>query len=94
MCNIDVAILFLMLISVTTIAVEGELDDLITMLSSWWAQDLLSFCLLYKLNMKWFEKLSIILQPGESSEWRGVKEEKFLLNLLTVSTKWLLIRDC
>jgi len=34
MCKIDVAILFLMLASVTTIAVDGKRDNSITMLSS------------------------------------------------------------
>ena len=35
--DIDVAVLFLMLISMTTMAVDGEPDDLMTMLLSWHA---------------------------------------------------------
>ena len=74
-CDIDVAVLFLMLESVTTMAVDGELDDSMTMLSSWRAQVLFSFCLLCKLNTIKSEKLSITLWPGESLKWRGEKKE-------------------
>ena len=91
-CDIDVAILFLILASVTTIVVEKEFNNLIIVLSSCWVQVLLPFCLPCRLNTNWSEKLSITLWPGESSEWRGVKEGKILLNLLSISTKWLLIR--
>jgi len=73
-------------------SIKGKLDALMTMLSSWWVQALLFFCLLCKLNTKQSEKLSIILWLGESLEWRGVKEEKIPLNLLFISTKWLLMR--
>jgi len=66
-CNIDVAISFLMLASVTIMVVEGEFDDLIIMLSSCWVRLLLSFCLLCKLNKNRSEKLSIILWLGENS---------------------------
>ena len=60
-CDINVATSFLILVSMTTMVVEEELDASMTILSSWWAQALLSFCLLCKLNTKWSEKLSIIL---------------------------------
>jgi len=63
----DVAILFLMLASVTTMAVDGERDDSITILSSCWKQILSFFSLLHKLKEKQSENLSIILKPGESS---------------------------
>ena len=83
-----------MLVSVTTITVEGEVDNSITMLLSCWVQILSSFCLLCRLNKNRSEKLSIILWPGENLEWRGVKEGKILLHLLTMLTKWPLIRKC
>ena len=51
MCNIDVTVLFLMLAFVTTMIVDRELDDSMTMLSSWHAQVLFSFYLLCKLNI-------------------------------------------
>ena len=61
MCNINIAVLFLMLASVTTMVVNGELDDLMTTLLSWHVQVLSSFCLLCKLNTIQSEKLSITL---------------------------------
>ena len=73
MCKMDVAILFLMLASITTIAMDGEVNDSITMLLSCWKWILSFFSLLDKLKKKWSEKLSIILKSGESSEWRGEK---------------------
>ena len=91
-CNIDIAMSFLMLASVTIMTVEGEFDDSIIMLLSCWVWLLLFFCLLCKLNKNQSEKLSIILWLWENSEWKGVKEEKIPLHLLTISTKWLLMR--
>ena len=75
--------------------VEGEFDDLITMLSSCWMRIFLlsSWCLLNKLNENRSEKLLITLWLGENSEWRGIKEGKILLNLLSMFTKWSLIRE-
>ena len=54
---------FLTLVSMITMAVEGEFDDSITMLSSCWMQIFLlsSWYLLNKLNKNWSEKLSITL---------------------------------
>jgi len=92
--DIDLAISFLILASVIMIVVKGELDVLMIILSSCWVQNLLLFCLLCRLNTKWSEKISIILWPGESLEWRGVKEGKIPLYLLFISTKWLLIIKC
>ena len=92
-CNINIAVLFLMLASVTTMAVDGELDDSMTMLLSWHAWFLSSFCLLCKLNTIQSEKLSITLWPGESLKWREEKERKIPLILLSMSTMWLLMRD-
>jgi len=74
----------------TTMAVDGESDDSITMLSSCWRYILSFFSLLHKLKENQSEKLSIILRPGDNSEWRSKKEGKIPLNLLFVSTKWSL----
>ena len=92
-CNIDIAVLFLILASMTTIAVEGEFDNSMIMLSSCWVRVLLPSCLLCRLNTNQSEKLSITLWPGEGSEWKRVKKGKISLNLLSVSTKWLLMRE-
>jgi len=54
MYDIDIAVLFLMLASVTTMVVDRELDNSMTMLSSWCAQILSFFCLLcVKIAEKW-----------------------------------------
>jgi len=63
----DVAILFLMLASVMTMAVDEERDDSITMLSSCWRQILSFFSSSHKLKEKQSEKLSKMLKPRESS---------------------------
>ena len=55
---------------------------------------MLSFPSLQTLNEIQSEKLSIILSPGENSEWSRTKDGKLLLNLLAMSTKWLFIREC
>ena len=44
--------------------------------------------MLQTLNEIRFEKLSITLSPGENSESRKAKDEKYLLDLLAMSTKW------
>ena len=38
--------------------------------------------------------MSIILKPGENSELRGEKEEKHSWDLLAISTKWPLTKEC
>ena len=68
MCEMDLAMSFLILASVTIIAVKEEENDSRTMLSSYWRWILLFFSLLDILKENWSEKLSIILEPGESSE--------------------------
>ena len=83
-----------MLASDAIMAVEGNEEDSKASLSSWWVQCLLSFPLLQTLNEIQSEKLSIILSPGENSEWSGIKDGKLSLNLLVMLTKWLLIREC
>ena len=66
-CEMDVAMLFLMLASNTMMAVELDEDASRTILSSCWQQILLFLFLIDKLKEIWSEKLSIILEPGESS---------------------------
>ena len=90
-CKMEVAMLFLMLASITTMAVDKDEDDSMTILSSWSSWIWPFFSLLFKLKEKQSEKLSIILEPGKSSGWRGEKKEKILWDLLFESTKWLLM---
>ena len=66
-CEIDVAMLFLMLASDTMMAVELDKDASRTILSSCWHQVFLFLFLIDKLKEKQSEKLSIILEPRESS---------------------------
>ena len=63
----DVVMLFLMLASITTMAVDKEEDNSKTILSSCWRWILSFFSLLDKLKEKQSEKLSMILEPRESS---------------------------
>jgi len=65
MYKMDIAMLFLMLASITMIANKEE-DDSKTILSSYWRQILSFFSLLDKLKEKQSEKLSMILELGES----------------------------
>jgi len=68
MYEMNVAMSFLMLASVTMMAMDKEEDDSKTILSSCWRWILLFFSLLDKLKEKQSEKLSMILEPGERSE--------------------------
>jgi len=68
MYEMDVAMSFLMLASVTTMAMDMEEDDSKTILLSCWRWILSFFSLLDKLKEKQSEKLSMILEPGENSE--------------------------
>jgi len=61
----EVVMSFLMLESITTMAVNKDKNDLMTILSSWSSQILSFFSLLFKLKEKQSEKLSIILEPGK-----------------------------
>ena len=70
----DVTILFLMLASIVTMAIDCERDNTITIELSCWRQSLSFFPLLKRLKENWSEKESIILKPRESSRWRGEKE--------------------
>ena len=76
MCAIEVAMLFLMLASDAIIATDGNDEDSKTMLSSFWAHNLMSFFLSQILKEIHSEKVSIILKPGENFELRGEKEGK------------------
>jgi len=91
----EVAMLLLMLISMMTSIWEGLLKDSLVILLSWWIRDLrLSLPhLLNKLNKKWLEKLSIILQPRVHSGLRGLKEGKTSLKWLSISTTGPLINS-
>ena len=87
MCDIDIAMLFLMLTSVTTMAIDGEENDCKTILSSCWKHNLSFFPLLAKLKENWSGKLSTILEPRKSSEWRGENAGKTPYNLLLESIR-------
>ena len=87
----DVAMLFLILASVVVMAVDSDDNDSITIESSCWRQILSFFPLLLKLKEKQLEKMSITLEPGESSGWRGEKEGKTPYDLLLASAKCPLI---
>jgi len=51
MCETEVAMSFLMLVLVTTIAVYGDIEDEIVILSSCWEHSESVFTLLAKLNV-------------------------------------------
>ena len=102
MCTyeMNVAISFLILASITMMAEEGEENNSRTILSSCWKHILSFLFLVAKLKEKRSEKLSIILEPRKSSRWRGEKEGNIPYNLLFESTKcplmldlWWLVRD-
>jgi len=89
MCEIDVAMLCLMLASIITRADWGEEELLRTMSSSSWAWVLyFSFSfLLTKLKQKRLENSSIIQRPGENSGLRGENEGKIPRALLRESIR-------
>ena len=64
--DIDVAMSFLILASITTMAIDGEEDDCKTILSSYWKCNSSFFSLLAKLKENQSEKLSTILKPRSS----------------------------
>ena len=79
-CKMNIAILFLMLVSVITRAVWGRKELWRTMSSNSWAWIVfISFSfLLTKLKEKRSEKLSIIWWPGKNLGLRGEKDGKIL----------------
>ena len=88
MCDIDVVMLFLILASIITMAVDSKEDDCKTILSSCWKYNLLFFSLLTKLKENQSGKLSTILESRKSSRWRGENEGKTPYNLLLELIRW------
>ena len=78
-CDTDVAMSFLMLASVITIAVCGEEDECNVIPFSCWKHVLSFFSLLTKLKENWSEKMSTILEPRLRS---GEKDGKIPNSLL------------
>ena len=83
----DVVVLFLMLASIMTMAMDCDENDSITTESSWWKQNLSFFSLLHKLKENLSEKMSITQKSGESSGWVGEKEGNIPWDLLLESTR-------
>jgi len=83
----EVAILFLILVSVTTRAHEGFEEKTITTLPSWHNRDmrLLSLYLLEGWKEKWLGKISIIWEPEENSLLSESNTGNTALNLLSIS---------
>jgi len=90
-CEMAVAMLFLMLVSITVMAVDVVDDDSITIESSWWRWFLSFFSLLLRLRENQLEKVSMIFKPGENSGWRGDDEETTPYDLLFALMRWPLI---
>ena len=86
-CDIDVAMSFLMLASVTMMAICGEEDNCKVISLSCWKCILLFFSLLDKLKENWSENSSTILEPGLNSGWREENEGKTPNNLLFESIR-------
>ena len=95
MWEMNVAISFLMLVSVITRAVLGIKELLRTISSSSWVQILwISFSfLLTNLKEKRLEKWSIIQWPGENSGSKGENEGMIPLDLILESMRWPLVKD-
>ena len=84
---IEVATLFLILISVTMRVWEESDKEAIVKLLSWQDQDLRFSSLLFlkEWKEKWLEKESIILKPEENSLLNRLNTGNILLNLLSIS---------
>ena len=67
-CKIDVVMLFSMLASDAIMAVDWEEEASITIELSWWIRVLLFFPFIQKLKENLSEKVSMIQEPGVSSE--------------------------
>ena len=87
-CDTDVAMLFLMLVSVMMIAVCGEENECNVISSSCWKHVLSFFSLLTKLKENWSEKMSTILEPRLSSGLSGEKDGKIPNSLLFELIRW------
>ena len=83
----DIATLFLMQASETMMVIERDDEFSRTISLSSCLHDLLLFSFLQILKEICSEKLSITLWPGENSESRGVKDGKYLLDQLAISTR-------
>jgi len=92
----EVAILFLMLASETTITELAFAHTSITMSLSFqrWANLLSLYLQLAWWNEKWLENILIILELGKSSLFRELNNEKIPLRQLLTSTMELLILSC
>ena len=86
-CATDVAMLFLILASVT-MRVDEEREFWRTKSSSSWAWMLSFPFLLTKLKEKWSENLSETQWPGVNSWWKGSKEGKMPYDLILESMIW------
>ena len=75
-CEIDVAMSFLMLASITMKTVDGEEEIQRTILSSSWMWVLSFSFLLTKLKEKQSEKLSDKQKPEINSQFKGEKDGK------------------
>ena len=73
--------------SETMMVIEGDDEFSKTISSSSCLHDLLLFPFLQILKEICSEKLSIILRSGENSESREVKNGKYLLDQLAISTR-------
>ena len=87
MCEIEVAISFLMLVSETTITVWG-VEAWIVMSSNCWEHVEAFFPLLAKLKENLSGKILIILEPRINSGLRGKKDGKTPYSLLLESMMW------
>ena len=94
-CEIDVAMSFLMLVSVTMRAERGSEEQQRTILSSSWLRSLFWFSslLLTKLKEKRLENLSTMWWPGENSGSRGEKDGNIPWDLIFESTICPLVKD-
>ena len=78
MCIYKIEVVTLFLILTLDVMMAMEEDE----------KDFKTISLLQTLNEIQSEKLSITLSPEENSELRGIKDGKYLLDLLVMSTKW------
>ena len=84
----EVATWFLILVLATTRAYKESDEDLSVILSRWqiWVLIFSLLCLFEEKKEKQLGKMSIRWDPGTNSLLKELKEENFLLNLLSMST--------
>ena len=78
---------FLTLVLDTMIAMCGDIENEIVILSSCWECAELFFTLLAKLNANWSWKILVTLEPGLSSESEEENDGKIPYNLLYESMR-------